>query len=267
MSIVGNSTTRVTSGALGNKTTTSIAGVPGSGLPSAYARVDLDVKLAATDTGALYMALSNGYVRQTNMSNDTDNDPWKLFLKVSTDPFTLTIPAQSGHVELWGHASDSIANWPWWAGSLNLDFTGDTTFPTRPDLTDEASAAANGYYKLPFSISDVTSSSSISGGVTTTTSEVYINLPILYQWTNNLTSPITLSATKVTLDTTSITDYFPFAIRKSGVMRTCNRSGGKVGIRKSGAFRDARCSEASGYDSKAFGRKSGSWVVAPRIGA
>lgn len=267
MSIVGNSTTRVTSGALGNKTAMSIAGVPGSGLPSAYARVDLDVKLAATDAGELYMALSNGYVRQTHMSNDADNDPWNLFLKVSTDPFTLTIPAQPGRVELWEYVSDSIAGWQWWNGALNLNFTGETTFPTRPDLTDEASAAANGYYKLPFNISDVSSSSSISGGVVATTSEVYINLPILYQWATDITSALTLSATKVTLDTTAIIDYFPFAIRKSGTMRTCNRAGGKVGIRKSGTFRDARCSEASGYDSKAFGRKTGNWVVVPRIGA
>ena len=63
-------------------------------------------------------------------------------------------------------------------------------------------------------------------------------------------------------------DYFPFAIRKSGTMQSCNRNGGSVKIRKSGSWRNVK-NVAAGDSSKnkAFVRKSNQWKVAPKIGA
>ena len=63
-------------------------------------------------------------------------------------------------------------------------------------------------------------------------------------------------------------DYFPFAIRKSGTMQSCNRNGGSVKIRKSGSWRDVKnVAVGDSSKNKAFVRKSNQWKVAPKIGA
>lgn len=63
-------------------------------------------------------------------------------------------------------------------------------------------------------------------------------------------------------------DYFPFAIRKSGTMQSCNREGGSVKIRKSGSWRDVKnVAVGDSSKNKAFVRKSDQWKVAPKIGA
>lgn len=63
-------------------------------------------------------------------------------------------------------------------------------------------------------------------------------------------------------------DYFPFALRKSGVMQSCNRNGGSVKIRKSGSWRDVKnVAVGDSSKNKAFVRKSGQWSVVPKIGA
>ena len=63
-------------------------------------------------------------------------------------------------------------------------------------------------------------------------------------------------------------DYFPFAIRKSGTMQSCNRNGGSVKIRKSGSWRDVKnVAVGDSSKNKAFVRKSNQWAVAPKIGA
>lgn len=269
MAIVGNSTNRVRSGQLGNKGVASIAGVPGTGLSDAYARVDLDVKLAATDTGALYIALSNGSVTQQHMSNASDyNNPWNLFAIARTSPFSITIPA--GTHDLWPIVQgDAFGSWQWWGGSYSLDFTGNTTFGAVAELASESQASSLGYALLPFNISQLDkSTSSKPDGTQTTTSVMHLCMPILYQHTNQgVTDPITLGSTPVTLDISQLVDYYPFAIRKSGVMQSANRSGGSTLIRKSGSWRAVRNADVPGYDNKAFVRQGGTWVRAPRIGA
>lgn len=267
MAIVGCSTTRIQSGALGNKDASSVAGVPGYALDASYARVDLDVKLAATDTGALYVVLSNGYVRQTNMVNVVSrNNPWHLFAQVSLDPFTLTIP--TGTTDLWpyGRRNNYFGEWEWWNGASSSSFTGDTTFSSVADPTSESDATGKGYKLLPFTLSQLDKETSESGGVVTTTGKLNLLLPILYQWTDGVTSPITLSSVEFSVDVSNLVLYYPFAIRKSGAMRSADRPGGFTRIRKSGAFRDVKNSEASGTQQQAFVRKSGAWTRAPKIG-
>lgn len=63
-------------------------------------------------------------------------------------------------------------------------------------------------------------------------------------------------------------DYFPFAIRKSGTMQSCNRDGGSVKIRESGSWRDVKnVAVGDSSKNKAFVRKADQWAVAPKIGA
>ena len=267
MAIVGCSTTRIRSGALGNKDASSVAGVPGRGLDAAYARVDLDVKLAATDAGALYVALSNGYVRQTNMSNvAARNNPWHLFAQVSLSPFTLTVPI--GTTDLWpyGRRNNYFGEWEWWNGASSTDFTGDTTFPSVANPTSESDATGKGYRLLPFNLSQLSKETHESGGVVTTTAKLNLLLPILYQWTDGVTSPITLGSVEFSVDVSNLVLYFPFAIRKSSVMRSADRPGGFTRIRKSGTWHDVKNSEASGTQQQALIRRSGAWVRAPKIG-
>ena len=268
MAIVGCSTTRIQSGALGNKDASSVAGVPGHALDASYARVDLDVKLAATDTGALYVALSNGYVRQTNMVNVVSrNNPWHLFAQVSLDPFTLTIP--NGTTDLWpyGRRNNHFGEWEWWNGASSTSFTGDTTFPSVADPTSESDATGKGYELLPFNLSQLDKETSESGGVVTTTGKLNLLLPILYQWTDGVTSPITLGSVEFSVDVSNLVLYYPFAIRKSGTMRSADRAGGFTRIRKSGQWRDVKNSEAGGTQQHGLVRRDGSWTRAPRIGA
>lgn len=269
MAIVGCTTTRIQSGALGDKTVKSVAGVPGTNLASAYARVDLDVKLAATDTGALYVALSNGYVRQYHMSNvvTSRDNPWHLFAQVSLSPFSLTIPV--GTTEYWqyGRRNNYFGEWTWWGGASSADFTGDTTFGSVADPTSESDALSKGYKLLPFNMSQLDKETHESGGVVTTTAKLNLLLPILYEWSDGSTSPITISSVEFSVDVSDLVLYYPFAIRKSGAMVSADRSGGATRIRKSGQWRDVRNSEAGGTQQQGLVRKGGSWSRAPRIGA
>lgn len=268
MAIVGCSTTRIRSGTLGNKDAQSVAGVPGHALDASYARVDLDVKLAATDTGALYVALSNGYVRQTNMVNVVSrNNPWHLFAQVSLSPFTLTVP--NGTTDLWpyGRRNNHFGEWEWWNGASSTDFTGDTTFPSVDDPTSESDATGKGYKLLPFNLSQLDKETSESGGVVTTTGKLNLLLPILYQWTDGVTSPITLGSVEFSVDVSNLVLYFPFSIRKSGTMMSADREGGSTRIRKPGQWRDVKNSEAGGTQQHGLVRRGGSWTRAPRIGA
>lgn len=267
MAITGVSTTRITSGARGDKRTTSCAGVPGTGLPAAYAYVNLDVKLAATDAGALYVALSNGQVVQDHMSNAVDRlNPWHLFAIAKTSAFTFTVPV--GATELWQYAQgDAFGEWPWWSGEENFDFTGNTSFAAVADPTSESDATSKGYALLPFKVSDLDVTTTIEGGVQKTTAPVYLAMPILYQWSSATTSAVTIASVRFSLDVSEIVDYFPFAIRKDGQFVSANRSGGSTTLRVGGSWRDVRNSEGAGYDNKAFYRTGGSWVRAPRLGA
>ena len=61
-------------------------------------------------------------------------------------------------------------------------------------------------------------------------------------------------------------DYYPFAVRKSGAWRSCNRDGGSTTIRKSGSWRDVKNSYESDSESKAFRRSGSSWNRTPAIG-
>lgn len=65
----------------------------------------------------------------------------------------------------------------------------------------------------------------------------------------------------------AFSDYFPWAIRKGGSWASCNRSGGSLTIRKSGAWRDVKNVSVGSGDNKAFYRSGGTWAVAPQIGA
>ena len=267
MAIVGCSTTRIQSGVLGNKDASSVAGVPGYALDASYARVDLDVKLAATDTGALYVALSNGYVRQTGMVNVVSRvNPWHLFAQVGLESFTLTVPV--GTTDLWpyGRRNNYFGEWEWWNGASSESFTGNATFASVADPTSESDATGRGYKLLPFNLTQLEKETHESGGVVTTTASLYLLLPILYQWTDGVTSPITLGSVKFSVDVSNLVLYYPFAIRKSGVMRSADRPGGLTRIRKSGAFRDVKNSEAAGTQQQALIRRSGAWSRAPKIG-
>ena len=269
MAIVGCTTTRIQSGSLGDKRAPSVAGVPGTNLSSAYARVDLDVKLAATDTGALYVVLSNGYVRQVHMSNVvvSRENPWHLFAQVSLSPFNLSIPV--GTTEYWqyGRRNNYFGEWTWWNGSSSTDFTGDTTFGAVANPTSESDATSKGYKLLPFNMSQLSKETHESGGVVTTTAKLNLLLPILYEWSDGATSAITISSVEFSVDVSDLVLYYPFAIRKSGRMMSADRAGGFTRIRKSGQWRDVKNSEASGTQQQGLVRKDGSWSRTPRIGA
>ena len=267
MAIVGCTTNRIQSGVLGDKDAPSVAGVPGTLTGAAYIRADVDIKLAATDTGALYVVLSNGYVRQTNMINTVSRlDPWHLFAQVGLNPFTLTIPA--GTEQLWGYGrtNNYFGEWAWYTGESSTNFTGNTTFATVGDPVSESDAVSKGYKLLPFNLSQLSKETHESGGVLTTTAKLNLLLPVLYEWSDGITSPITLSSVQFTLDVSALVLYFPFAIRKSGVMRSADRAGGFTRLRKSGAWRDVKNSEAAGTQQQALIRRSGAWERAPKIG-
>lgn len=60
-------------------------------------------------------------------------------------------------------------------------------------------------------------------------------------------------------------DYFPFAVRKGSVWKSCNRNGGGSYIRKNGSWRELKNSNGTG-ESDAYYRSSGSWIKTPKIG-
>ena len=269
MAIVGCTTTRIQSGSLGDKRAESVAGVPGTRLSAAYARVDLDVKLAATDTGALYVVLSNGYVRQLHMSNASGdrNNPWHLFAQVSLSPFSLSIPVGTSSYWQYGRQNNYFGEWTWYGGANSTDFTGDTTFDPVANPASESDATSKGYKLLPFNMSQLSKETHESGGVVTTTAKLNLLLPILYEWSAGTTSPITINSVEFSVDVSDLVLYYPFAIRKSGTMMSADRTGGFTKIRKSGQWRDVKNSEAGGTQQQGLVRKGGSWTRAPKIGA
>ena len=84
-----------------------------------------------------------------------------------------------------------------------------------------------------------------------------------------MTNPVYPSPVPITIPGfMEFLDYFPFAIRKSGTMQSCNREGGSVKIRKSNSWRDVKnVAVGDSSKNKAFVRKSNQWAVAPKIGA
>lgn len=62
-------------------------------------------------------------------------------------------------------------------------------------------------------------------------------------------------------------DYYVAAIRKSGTMQSCNRSGGSSLIRKSGSWSDVKNVERGTGTDHGFYRHNGGWEKLPKTGA
>lgn len=85
--------------------------------------------------------------------------------------------------------------------------------------------------------------------------------------TYNMANPIYPDPYKLTVPGfVKLFDYYPFAVRKGGVWKSCNRDGGSTTIRKGGSWRDVKNSHKSDSDSQAFYRDGSSWKRTPDIG-
>lgn len=264
MAIRGVSTTHIVSGKLGDKSTKSIAGVPGSGLAAAYVYVDLYIKLAVTDDDSLYIAASNGKITQQNMSNihEWSLNEWRVFLCARPSPFSVTFP--TGATSLFQYPRKySWQDEQWFSGESTSSFTGLTTFPSVGDPTSESDALSKGYYKLPFKITDIDITE--EAGTQTWTGTVYLNFPVTYERSSGVTDDMTLSSTQVSVDVTTLLPYYPWAIRKSGSFVSCNRSGGHVKIMKSASWRDVQNYQSDTADNDAHYRSGSSWKRSPLI--
>lgn len=263
MAIRGVSTTHIVSGELGNKDARSIAGVPGASMAAAYVYVNLYIKLAVTDDDSLYIAPSNGRITQRNMSNvhGFGTNEWRVFLCARSRPFSITFP--TGATSLFQYPRQySWEDDRWFEGYSTSDFTGLTTYPTVADPTSESDAVRKGYTKLPFKIKDIDVTE--DSGTQTWTGTIYLNFPVTYEKTSGVTDSMTLSSTPVSVDVTTLLAYYPWAIRKSGSWKSCNRDGGHLRIRK-GSWRDVLNYQSSTGDNDAHYRDGSAWKRSPLI--
>lgn len=265
MAIRGVSTTHIVSGKLGDKDVKSISGVPGTSMSAAYIYVNLYVKLAVTDSDELYIALSNGKITQQHMINQTGDlgtNPWRVFLCARPSAFSVTIP--SGATSLFQYPRQySWKDLLWYAGQESSDFTGITSFSTVADPTSESDAVSKGYTKLPFKITDIDITE--ESGTQTWTGTIYLNFPVVYEKASpGISDAITLASTQVSVDVTTLLPYYPWAIRKSGSWKSCNRDGGSLQIRK-GSWQDVLNYQSDTGDSDAHYRDGSTWKRSPLV--
>ena len=211
-------------------------GLPGSGTQKAsYCTVHLNITCKAMDNGHLYLDC-NGSITQKVVAN-------------------------SGYTYTFGCRN---ADWAWGGNPL-----------TPP----------SGYYHIQDGSVDVVADGTpgYRGQFQVDINKVNVDLGPLSDWGASITGQdgiIWFSGTgtytvkdPIYPDPIAITvpgfvqlfDYFPFAVRKGGVWKSCNRSGGGSYIRKGGSWRDLKNSNGTG-ESDAYYRSGGSWIKTPKIG-
>lgn len=135
-------------------------------------------------------------------------------------------------------------------------FIWDLTAP-GPVPQDAKPGAGSGYAYIG-QLSEFGASSSGENGV------VYIGGTGTYQVTNPV-YPVPVQVEVPGFVTPAVvTDYYPFAIRKSGAMASANRTGGCTRIRKSGEWRDVKNND-SGAKVQGCIRQGGAWAKAPKF--
>ena len=101
-------------------------------------------------------------------------------------------------------------------------------------------------------------------GAQTWTGTIYLNFPVTYEKTSGVTDSMTLASTPVSVDVTTLLAYYPWAIRKSGSWKSCNRDDGHFRIRK-GSWRDVLNYQSGTGDNDAHYRDGSAWKRSPLI--
>lgn len=272
--IVGYNTTHVESGELGNKRTRSCSGVPGSdGPPSAYIYVNLWIALAVDEDGHLYFRPSNGYVRQTGMTDVYRNTWWSYFIPQDRKR-NIVIEATGDRLttqleKAYPLNRKSFFKTLWMENEYGVEsLTGNSSFTaaTRPKTSQEA-INTRGFKQLPFDIDDLeTAEVEEEGGVRTERFVLWLFIPICYEGVH--TRPITLIPDPVYISRTELLAYKPGEIRSGSKWLSHNRAEqGEARIVRSGSYGDVLNYYAEDTTtSDGLIRSSSSWSIMQKIG-
>lgn len=246
-------------------------GLPGSsGLKPSMSSCHFEVKVAVYEDESVYVGI-NGQISDPVVAADD----YTVMLAISPKPFSLDGGKATGdgvvtYKEATIDATDgSAGNAPSWASGQTAYDASRNPYPgaTYGWLKWDMGAAnaldgsyptgAMGYKKIG-SLRNFGADSDGKNGV------MYIGGTGTYTGTNYVyPSPV-----KVTIPgfitPAVISDYYPFAIRKSNAWASANRSGGSTAIWKSSSWRDVKNYE-NGSSVQGYYWSGGKWARAPKF--
>lgn len=212
-------------------------GLPGSGgYQASYCTVNLNITCKAMDNGHLYLDC-NGSITQKVIAN-------------------------SGYTYTFGCRN---ANWAWGGNPLTPPSGYCHIQDGTVTVTADGTPGGRGQFTINISKTDVDLGPLSDWGASITGQDGVIWFSGTGTYTVN--DPIYPVPVAITVPGfIQLFDYYPFAVRKNGAWKSCNRSGGSTTIRKSGSWRDVKNSRQDSSGSQAFLRSGSAWAVAPEIG-
>lgn len=223
--------------------TRSCMGFPGSNLPAAYLYMESTVTVVVTDGNDVYAAVNGGWTGNGSITGS--EFPCRMYVKPYwfeiTDPFTSTDQILSFTMT---KGSSSIGNIRYDFASVARPSVGDTSIP--------------GGYSYIGKIWDFSASDNGQDGVGWIAGSAYYSM----------TDPIYPAAEAFTIPGfVRFFDYYPWARRIGGSWYSCNRDGGSLKARKSGAWQDRKNRDNGvAADASVFARnRDGSWRICPKL--
>lgn len=245
-------------------------GLPGSnGVMASMSSCHFEVKVAVYDNEKVYIGI-NGQVSDPVIAADD----YDVVMVISPTAFTYGPGGVPSAGKIYKKATvdasnGSAGNAPTWANGMTAydasfkPYTGadygwfkwDMGAADAPEGSEPTEDIG---YKFIGTLSQFGADSEGKNGA------VYICGTGIYPM-NNPVYPMSFKVTVPGFITPAvISDYYPFAIRKSNAWASANRSGGSTTIRKSSSWRDVKNYE-NGSSVQGYYRSGGKWARAPKF--
>ncbi len=245
-------------------------GLPGSGgVRASMSSCHFEVKVAVYDDETVYIGINGQVSDPVIAARDYD-----VIMAISPTSFTWSDGMPSAVATTYKTAvvdasNGSASNAPTWA-------SGKTAYEASLSPLQDADygwfkwdmGAANALdgskpteamgYKYIGNLSQFGADSSGKNGV------VYIGGTGTYSVSNPVyPTPVKVTIPGFVTPAVTVSEYYPFAIRKSGTMVSANRTGGSTKIRKN-SWRDVKNTD-DGSKIQGYVRQSGKWKKAPKF--
>lgn len=211
-------------------------GLPGAGgLQASYCTVHLNITCKAMDNGHLYLDC-NGTITQK---------------VVAATSYTYTFGCRN-------------ADWAWGGNPLTPPLGYRTIQDGSVNVVSDGTPGNRGQFTITINKTNIDLGPLSDWGASITGDDGVIWFSGTGTYTVN--DPIYPDPVSITVPGfIQLFDYFPFAVLKSGVWKSCNRSGGGSYVRKSGSWRDLKNSNGDS-ESDAHYRSGSTWIKTPKIG-
>lgn len=249
---------RFTSGELGGKRVPSCIGVGATGGQSpAYFYATGALTLERRADGSVWIRCDTLTAEQQHMSNVASstggwgNDDWYLQgLYCNRSDFDVTVSAA-------GISTAGIAL----TDPAKMEHEGYGTGNASDHTVTLSGTNSRGFQQIASSINELEHSSDGS------TLWLYFAGGITFGQT--VDTPVSIDAVRIEFSEQEIPklfDYVPCAVKSGASWLSCNRSGGRLQLKRNGSWNDLKNSYGDGASS-VFIRKDGSWVKSAKTGA